>query len=116
MIRADRKKQLIAQGAIHRVELLLSRHTVQHSLQPESLARRALQHIPGVAFAAFRNRNLDGIGINLQTMLPLLMSGVSVLAKSGIRTKPLLRRAAIVAAAFGMIAIISRKKKPHSGQ
>ena len=116
MTRADRKRQLIAQGAIYRVELLLSRQVIQHSLQPQSLARRVLQNIPKVAFAAFRNRTLGASGINLQTMLPLLMSGVSVLAKSGIRTKPLLRRAAIAAAVFGMIALISRKKKPHSAQ
>lgn len=109
---ADRKKQLIAQGAIYRAEVILARQAAKESLRPASLARSALQPIALAAFAAFKRRSVAGLpGINLRTLLPLFVSGVSALSKRKPLLKTIMRGAVIAGVAAGVVALISRKKK-----
>ncbi len=108
MNQADRKKQLIAQGAVHRAEFLLARQVTQDSLRPESLARSAIHQIVLTAAAMVSRRNLSGLpGVNLQTVLPLLMTGFSALSKR----KGLRRYALLASVAAGVAALFARKKK-----
>lgn len=111
MNRADRKKQLIAQGALYRAELLLAKETAHASLQPDSLAKSALHQIVRGALAIFRRQNLTGLaglaGGNLPTALPLVITGVSALAKRKHLLKPVLLAGAIA----GVVALVVKKKK-----
>ncbi|WP_292931757.1 hypothetical protein [Noviherbaspirillum sp.] len=111
MNRADRKKQLIAQGALYRAELLLAKEAAHASLQPDSLAKSALHQVARSALAIFRRQNLTGLaglaGGNLQTALPLVITGISALAKRKHLLKPVLLAGAVA----GVVALVMKKKK-----
>ena len=112
MNREDRKRQLIAQGAVYRAEVLLARQATEDSLRPDSLARSALQQAAIIGVTLFRNRNaLGAAGIGLPTLLPLLMKGASALAQRKSMLKTLLRSLAVAGAAAGVAALASRKKR-----
>jgi hypothetical protein len=117
---ALRKKQLVAQGAMYRAEILAATEMTRAGLRPDSLARSALSQVVFSALAAFRGKGLDGgagptdAGMRLQTVLPLVISGVSALLKLSGRSaaKPLLRAALVAgaAAAVGAAVYLSKKK------
>jgi hypothetical protein len=108
--RADRKKQLIAQGALHRAEIVLAQQTTQDSLHPDSLARSALRHLALTAMSTFRNRNAGGLPFDVQTVLPLVLSGISAFSKSKPLVKKIVFGAAIAGAATTLAVMFSRKK------
>ncbi|RZI44305.1 hypothetical protein EGT07_02450 [Herbaspirillum sp. HC18] len=112
MNREDRKKQLIAQGAVYRAEVLLAREAAEASLRPDSIARSVLQQAAILAIAVIRNRNIAGLpGLNLQTLLPLVMTGVSALSRHRSLLKTILRGAALAGTAAGVAALVAKKKK-----
>ncbi|MGH8807189.1 MAG: hypothetical protein ACREX0_04845 [Noviherbaspirillum sp.] len=111
MNRADRKKQLIAQGALHRAEIVLAQRTTQASLHPDSLARSALRHLAFTAWSAFRKGNIGGLPVDLPTLLPLVMSGISALSKTKPVVKKIVFGTAIACAATSAAVMFSRKKK-----
>lgn len=112
MNREDRKRQLIAQGAVYRAEVLLARQATEDSLRPDSLARSALQQAAIIGVSLFRNRNaLGAAGIGLPTLLPLLMKGASALAQRKPLLKTVLRGLAVAGAVAGVAAITLRKKR-----
>lgn len=104
---ADRKKQLIVQGALYRAEILASRETVRESLRPESLAGTILQRCVHAAMSAFVGRLADRSGqpvLSLQVFAPLLMRGASALMKrKGLRS--VLRGGAVIAVLAGIAAL-----------
>jgi hypothetical protein len=107
----ERKKQLIAQGALYRAEVLAAKATVSEALQPASLASNLLQHVARSAMVALRG-GVAGGPAGLQTVLPLLLSGVSALARKP-RMKPLLGLVlgAATAGAAAYLGLRSRKPK-----
>lgn len=109
---SDRKKQLIAQGAVYRAEVILGKQAVRASLQPDSLAKSLLHRVALTALSAFRNRGGIGLtGANLQMLLPLVGSVAAL-----VRKKPLLKRTlAAGAIAAGIAAIVARKRKSVPG-
>jgi len=118
MNREQRKRQLIAQGAIYRAEVLLAKQAAEESLRPDTLARSVLQQGAAAVIAAFRGSNGDGIGagVNLQTLLPLLMGGLSALSKHQSLLKTIVRGAAFAGTAASLAALVSRKKKSPAEQ
>lgn len=121
MNRSDRKKYLIAQGAIYRTEALLAKQALQESQPLPSLGGGILPQIALAAFSLLRNRNSAGLPrVALQAMLPLVTGIASVLAKrkSIQRSAPLfkavLRGAAVAGIAAGMVRFLSKKKKTAS--
>lgn len=117
MNRQDRKKQLIAEGAVYRAEILLSKQSAEASLRPDTLARSVLHQAAAAAITAFRGRNIAGLpGVNLQTLLPLVMGGISALSKRKTLLKTVLRGAVVAGTAAGVAALISRKKKSQPEQ
>lgn len=109
MNRAERKKQLIAQGALYRAEVLLARQAFHTSLQPETLAQSAFQRVARIALAVAGNRVVPGA--TLQTLLPMVMSGLSLLAKKKGLLKTLLRGGAVAGIAAAAVAMLSRKSR-----
>lgn len=105
---ADRKKQLIAEGRLYRAELMIAKETVRAGLQPEALARNALTRLAVLAITAFRQRNgALPAGLNVPALLPLVISGVSALA----RKKPWWKGALIAGAVAGTVALIAKTKQ-----
>lgn len=109
---ADRKKQLIAQGAVHRVEVLHAKQMTRAGLRPDSLARGALRQLAGVALAVAGKKTGIGLaGADAQTLLPLLLSaGSAFLRKKSLR-KPLLQGVLIAGSVAAVAVFFSKKKK-----
>jgi hypothetical protein len=117
MNRQDRKKQLIAEGAVYRAEIMLSKQSAEASLRPDTLARSILHQVTGAAIAAFRGGNIASLpGLNLQTLLPIVMGGISALSKRRSLLKVVLRGAVVAGTAAGVVALVSRKKKSQPEQ
>lgn len=116
MNREDRKKQLIAQGAVYRAEVLLAKETAAAGLRPDTLARSVLHQAAIAALAAFRGGSGSLPGVNLQTLLPIVMGGISALSKRKSLLKTIARGAVFAGAAAGVAALVSRKKKAKQEQ
>jgi hypothetical protein len=108
--RNERKKHLIAEGAIYRAEVMLSKQALQDSLQPESLARGALHQLALGALSMLARRG--GLpGVKLQTLLPLAVTAIGALAKRKWLLKIVLRGAALAGVTAGVAVLVSRKKR-----
>lgn len=115
MNRADRKKYLIAQGAVYRAEIMLAKQDVQAVLQSQSLARSTLQQVARFAFSFIGNKSNAGLpGISLQTVLPLLTAAAAALTKRKPFFKTILRSTLMAAGAAGIAALIAKMKKSES--
>lgn len=112
---AQRKKMLIAQGASYRSAINESKVSVRENLHADVLAKSAVNHIAATASAAFdevfrlKNFNLG----NLQIVLPVLLSGFSLLSRKGL-VRPLLRGTAVAAVIGTMGYFLFKKKAPRS--
>jgi hypothetical protein len=103
---AQRKKLLLAQGAMFRVGLIESTYAVRTNLQSDVLAKSALNSLVTSASSALGHgislRYLSGA--NFQTLLPIAISVISLLIKRRSLIKPLL----IGAIALGTASAIAR--------
>ena len=112
---ADRKRQLIAQGAVYRAEVLHAKQMTRAGLRPDSLARGALHQVAGVALSMIGKKagvNLAGAGA--QTLLPLLLSAGSALLRKKSLLKPLLRGSLIAGGVAAIAVFFAKKKKTPS--
>jgi hypothetical protein len=114
---AQRKRQLLAEGAVYRASLAASLHEARENLRGDSLAKRAAGFAASTVFGMVKGKGLVegliGQGIGLKSMLPFAIEAFSLVAKRPF-LKKFLRTAAIAAAAAGAAGIFLRKKKPSS--
>jgi hypothetical protein len=113
----QKKKLLIAQGAMFRLGLIESAQAVRTNLQPEMLARSALNNLMnGVSSALGHGFSLKGLSsTNIQTLLPIAISAISLLLKRRSLIKPSLVGAVALGAASAITGFISAtKKKPEN--
>lgn len=106
---SERKKLLVAQGALHRANMMVARADIAAASEPSIMARSVLSRLAAALKAtALDNLRVGGIrvgdvrlngGLDMRTLLPLLTGGISLLSKTAIR-KPLM----YVAVAGGAIA------------
>lgn len=109
----DRKKQLIAQGAVHRAEILLAKQAARASLRPDALAHGALTHAAGIGLALFGKRGGKGAAdMGVQALLPVLLSAVSALAKRKSLRNPV--AGALLAGAAAALAAYRATRKAAS--
>lgn len=112
MNRADRKKQLIAQGALYRAEVMLAKQAAHDAVQPQALIGHTLPHIAFAALALFRKRNGNGLpGVVLPAVLPLVTGVVSALSKRKPSLRAILRGALVAGVAAGVVALVVKRKK-----
>jgi hypothetical protein len=108
---AQHKAQLVAQGAAYRSSIRAAQHAIRADLSVNELTRSVLSHVASTAYAAFKSRT--GIaGVNLQTLLPLVIGGVSALSRRSL-LKPVLRVALLLGAAAAALALVAKKKKAN---
>jgi hypothetical protein len=109
---AQRKRKLLAEGAVYRAGLAASMQDVRHNLSADSLARRAAGFVATTALGMVKKRAGIGIGggIGMQSLLPLAIEAFSLFSKKPY-LKKMLRTAAIVAAVAGAANMFMRKKK-----
>lgn len=109
----QRKAQLVAQGAAYRAGISAAQHAVKADLSVDELAKSALSHVASAAYAAFKSRT--GIaGVNLQTLLPLVIGGVSALSKRSL-LRPVMRAALVLGAVATAVAVVAKKRKAKQG-
>lgn len=108
----QQKRLLITQGAVYRAGISESANVVRTNLHADVLARNAINHLVANATAAVHNlfdsRNFTSG--NLRTFLPLLVSGVSLIAKKKTLLKPVLAGAVALAAIATGIYFLGKKK------
>jgi hypothetical protein len=110
---AQRKRQLLAEGAIYRASLAASMQEVRQNLSADSLARRAAGFVATAALGMIKGRAGIGGGIGgigMQSLLPLAFEAFSLFSKKPF-LKKILRTVAAVAAAVGAANMFLRKKK-----
>jgi hypothetical protein len=116
-VMAQRKKKLVAQGAIYRLGVIESRNAVQANLHADTLAKGALDHLMASVPGAFSNAFGNATGLknftlaDAKALLPFLISTVSLLS----RKKALLKLVivgAVALTAAGAVAFFVSKKKP----
>jgi len=108
----ERKRKLLAEGALFRIGIMQARGTVRANLNAESLAKGALNRIVGAVSATFSG-TLSGKGGNLQSLSPLLIGGISLLSKRYLR-KPLLY-GAVISAGGAFAYYLTRRKDRQQG-
>ena len=112
---AERKQQLIAEGAALRRAVVQSKQTLDAGLRPETLAKGALVRIVSTVagFAAARSSASAATGIDLPALLPVLASAYGFLSKTR-AAAPLLRIACIGGALGAAGWFIGRKLKARN--
>lgn len=98
---AERKKKLLADGALHRANILIARADISAGVQPGALTREAIGHFSGTA-RSLLIETARGVLSNPARLSPLLMTGVSLLSKKAIR-KPLIYAGVAGGAIAGII-------------
>jgi hypothetical protein len=110
---AQRKRQLLAEGAVYRASLAASLHEARENLRGDSLTRRAAGFAASTVFGMVKGRGLVeglmGQGLGLKGMLPFAIEAFSLVAKRPF-LKKILRAVAVAAAAAGAAGIFLRKK------
>jgi hypothetical protein len=85
---SQRKKKLLADGALHRANMMMARADIAAGIQPGALAKDALGHFSSAAKVLLLN-TLRGAAANPGKLSPLLITGLSLLSKKAVR-KPLM--------------------------
>ncbi|WP_432240057.1 hypothetical protein [Herbaspirillum robiniae] len=123
MTHEERKRKVLAQGALYRLGVMEARQVVRENLSAESLAKGALSRVGHFA-ASFVGggktvqsiKSLAGgnfANLNLQSVTPLLMTGASLLSRRWLR-KPLMYGGII--AAVGGLAYYFTQRGGQSGE
>lgn len=106
----ERKRRLLAEGALFRVGIMEARSTVRANLNAESLAKGALNRVLGAVSSTFSGAFSGKSGGNLQSLSPLLIGGISLLSKRYLR-KPLMYGTVISAGAAFAYYLTRRQDK-----
>ena len=106
---AQRKEKLIREGAAYRSAMRRSRQVINDNLQTNVLARSVVGHLTGSAWSAVGNL-MKVKSANLQTLLPILASGVSFALKARL-LRPLLRTTVIAGGVGAGMYFLFRKRK-----
>lgn len=110
MNRATRKKLLVAQGALHRAEIVMAKQAAQDSFGSGAVSRKLPQFALFV-LAALRGHK-GAPAMSLSALLPALAAGIAALAKGKSVFKPVIRSIVISGAVAGIAALITKSKRP----
>lgn len=117
MTHEERKRKVLAQGALYRLGVMEAREVVRENLSAESLAKGALSRVGhfaaslvggGKTVQSIKSIASTGLGgVNLKSVTPLLMTGASLLSRRWLR-KPLLM-GSVIAAVGGLAYYFSQR-------
>jgi hypothetical protein len=113
---AARKKKLLADGALHRANIIVARADIAAGVQPGALTKEALSHLTGSAKGLLFN-SVREFAAHPGKLSPLLLTGFSLLSKSYIR-KPLMYvgiAGGAVAGAIYLINLFGNKDNNQNG-
>jgi hypothetical protein len=116
----QRKKMLIAEGAMYRLGLREARHEVLSGMRIDTLTKTAFDHLAANGQAAFervfsmqglKNFNPANLKILTPLLLPLLTRGFSTLSRRRDLIKPVVVGSASLLAVAGIGFLVFRWKK-----
>ncbi|ABR91325.1 Hypothetical protein mma_3572 [Janthinobacterium sp. Marseille] len=112
---AQRKQRLLEQCKAYRVAIGEARDVVRENLGADAIAKTAIGLVSVRAQSAFASVSdlfdLKSLtGEKLRRLLPLVVSGVSLLSKRSV-LRPILRGALVVGSAGTALYFLSKKKK-----
>ncbi len=93
---AERKLQLLQEGAAFRTEMIHCRDAVRANMTTRSWSKNLLGRASGIAYSLIKQPGTKAIG--LQVLAPLVATGASLLSKKHYPRKSLLIGSALVAA------------------
>ncbi len=110
----ERKQLLIAQGAALREQVVYCRELAHANMQPGALLKGALFPLAATAFTALRSGGgAASAGLNLQSILPLILTAASTLSKKSF-SKPALRTGLIIGTVAAAALLIARYRKQRA--
>lgn len=105
---AERKRQLIAEGALHRAQTVLARESLRASVQPVAMAKDAFQSLAAGGLAAYVGSGTGaGLVAKATLLLPLATRTWAFLSGRGAA----IRLAAVGAAAGAAWVYLKRKRR-----
>lgn len=117
MTHEERKRKVLAQGALYRLGVMEAREVVRHNLRPESLAKGALSRAAHFATSFFGGgktlqsiKSLAAVGLDgasLKSVTPLLLTGLSLVPRRWLR-KPLMY-GGIISVVGGLVYYFSQR-------
>lgn len=114
---AERKRRLIAQGALFRANSVQCKEALREGLRPQALVQGALGQALSAASGAIVSR--DGQGgaprIDFEKVLPLALTGISALSKRKKLVKPALGTALALGAVGALTAYMGKRKSARGG-
>ncbi|MQR00953.1 hypothetical protein [Glaciimonas soli] len=93
---AERKLQLLQEGAAFRAEMIHCRDAVRSNLNTRSWSKNLLGRATGMAYSLIKQPATKAVG--LQVLAPLLATGASFLSKKHYPRKSLIVGSALIAA------------------
>lgn len=102
---AAEKRKLIADGELYRVGLVCAKALVAQELRPEALWQGVLSHALGFA-AKHVEHILAPSGLRLQSVMPYLLTGMSLIAR-----KKMVKPALGVIVALAVTWLIRKKRR-----
>lgn len=111
--RAERKRYLLEEGAIFRAEIIACRGVVRSRMSSGSISKNLFGRIAGMAYSmASKQSNLFSAS-RLQSLAPLLVTGVTLLSKRYVRKSLIV--GSVVVAGLGAAAYFSSKNNKAAG-
>ncbi len=107
--REERKRKLLAEGALYRIGIIESRAIVHTNLTPGNLAKGVFERVVGGAYSTVSNLFSGNRRYNLESLSPLLIGAFTILTKRYLR-KPLLYTG-VVSGVVGLVLYFSDNKK-----
>lgn len=107
---AQRKLQLLREGGAYRAEILRCRDGVRSNISGSPLSKGMLGRIVGTAYTMMTKQSGLFSLSRLQSLAPILVTGVSILSKRPIR-KSLFLGGIVIAAASTAAYLSNRDKK-----
>jgi len=107
---AQRKRQLLAEGAVYRASLAASMQEARQNLRADSLASRASGFALSTVLGMVKRKGALASGIGMQGWLPFAIEAFSLVSKRPF-LKKMLRIVAVVAGTAGAVNVLMRNRK-----
>lgn len=113
----QRKQQLIQEGTLCRAQVMYATNLIKNNLRGKSFVVRLTERVISFATSTFGGSLHSKVG-HLQSIMPLLMTGISILSKRGICKPKSLLIGGVLAATVAVVTYWGSKvsKAPQNSE
>lgn len=109
-----RKKALLDEGVMYRAKIISARQEVSEGLSAEALTKAAVNHAVHLAYTGL-GRMVASKGLNLRSLIPVVIGGVSFLGRRALLW-PVLKGGLAIAVAVAVARFAVRRKNEKKGR